>query len=270
MILIDPKIMAFRRERANDLEQFALFTDRKRVSIGKNEAFKEAVRLLKDNKHVFHDEHGEPNPSLWGYTIKHLPVLIPDIPRHTFPAVRQLSLRINIALAAEYQSWQKMQDPTRRLNLDVILLGTSKDQSRCLTSYHLDKHLEPTNTTGNKATILHTEIHPLYHVQFNSGKIRKEEEAINLDLEKSGNLFLDTPRLLHHPMDLILGFDFLMANYFPKAWNDLQRDGHYTTLCRKYQTAFWKPYIHAIARHWNIHNDRDCWSAKQTIWPNLL
>lgn len=270
MIQIDPKIMAFRRERANDLEQLARFTDKQRVGIGKNESFKEAVRLLRNEQHLFNDERGQPDPSLWGYTIDHLPVIVSAIPRHTFPAISQLTLRISIAFSAECVGWQKMQDPARRLNLDVLLLGTNKDNSRCLTAYHLDKHIEPAISSDKKAKKAQTEVHPLYHVQFSSGKIRKEAEAVDLELKSSGSLFLDTPRLLHHPMDLILGFDFLMANYFPVAWHALQRDGSYANLCRKYQIAFWKPYIHAIARHWDVHRDRECWGDKKAIWPNLI
>jgi hypothetical protein len=270
--------MAFRRDRATDLEQLAAFTNRRGVIINQNPSFKEAIRLLKDDKHIFLNEKDEPDVTLWGYTIDRLSVIIPIAPRHTVPAVQQLSLRISMKFAAHWQGWQKMQDPSRQLNLNVLLLGKNKDASNCLSSYHLDKHIEPSPPPGSKPKAVTAqkekeepaEVHPLYHIQFGSAKISKEKEANELDLVNSGNLFMDTPRLMHHPLDLVLGVDFLLSNYFPVAWDALQRDGHYTSLCRKYQAAFWKPYIHAIAKHWELHKDRDCWNAKNLIWPNLL
>lgn len=270
MAQIDPKVMAFRKARANDLKDLARFTNKQRISIEKNESFKDAIRLLENNQHVYLDEAGNPDVSLWGYTITHLPVIITAIPRHTFPAIKQLTLRISMAFAADWRGWEKMQDPARRLNLDVLLLGTNKDESRCLTSYHLDKHQVQPIAAGSQVKSLPAEVHPLYHVQFSSGKTYKVDEAAGLNLGTSGNLFLDPPRLLHYPMDLILGVDFILANYLPGAWNALQRDGSYANLCRKYQTAFLKPYIHAIAQHWDLHRDADCWGAKKAIWPNLL
>ncbi|WP_157886714.1 hypothetical protein [Hymenobacter sp. PAMC 26628] len=289
MIRIDPKAMAFRRERATDLEQLAKFIDRRNVNISQNPSFKDAIRFLKDDTHVFLDEKGKPDASLWGYNIDRLSVAIPVIPRHTTPAVQQLSLRISIKFTADWQGWQKMQDPSRQLNLNVLLLGKNKDASNCLSSYHLDKHIDlpPPDPKAKpdprvkpdpkakpvvvpKANLVPAEAHPLYHVQFGSAKIGKEKEALGLDLVNSGNLFMDTPRLMHHPLDLVLGIDFLLSNYLPVAWDALQRDGHYANLCRKYQAAFWKPYIHAIAKHWDLHRDKDCWNAKNLIWPNLL
>lgn len=270
--------MAFRRERATDLENLATFTNRRGIIINQNPSFKDAIRLLKDDKHVFLNEKGEPDATLWGYTIERLSVIIPVAPRHTVPAVQQLSLRISMKFTADWQGWQKMQDPSRQLNLNVLLLGKNKDASNCLSSYHLDKHLEIVPPADPKAKVgaapkvkaVPAEAHPLYHVQFGSAKISKEKEASDLDLANSGNLFMDTPRLMHHPLDLVLGVDFLLSNYFPDTWDALQRDGHYASLCRRYQAAFWKPYIHAIARHWDLHRDRDCWNAKNVIWPNLL
>jgi len=270
--------MAFRRDRANDLEQLATFTNKRGIIINQNPSFKEAIRSLRDENYVFRDESGELNSFLWGYTIDRLSVVIPNVPRHTFPVVQQLSINISIKFTANWQDWQKMLDPSRQLNLDVLLLGKKKDASTCLSSFHLDKHLDPTplHAPKAKATVSQTEkvvpaeAHPLYHIQFGSAKIRKEKEAGSLDLANSGNLFMDTPRLMHHPLDLVLGVDFLLSNYFPDAWDALKRDGPYISLCRKYQAAFWKPYIHAIARHWDLHRDRDCWNAKNVIWPNLL
>ena len=269
MAPIDPKVMTFRNARANDLRALARFTNKQRISIDQNPSFKDALRLLDDNEHVYQDEHGNPDPALWGYTITHLPVRI-AIPRHTFPAVEQLTLRISMAFAADCRSWEQMQDPARRLNLDVLLLGTTKEDSRCLTSYHLDRHQEPIVVPGAMEKAFVPEVHPLYHVQFSSSKTHKVDEAAGLNLGAGNNLFMDPPRLLHYPMDLILGVDFLLANYMPGAWKALQRDGSYATLCRKYQGVFLKPYIHAIAQHWDLHRDRECWGAKQAIWPNLL
>ena len=52
-------------------------------------------------------------------------------------------------------------------------------------------------------------------------------------------MILDSPRISYHPMDLILGVDFLLSNFLPENWNNLTSTvDEYNTLVEKYQNLF--------------------------------
>lgn len=256
--------MAFRNSRARELEDLATYCNRSGIRFDTNDSFKQALRLLRDQTHVFLDTSNNANPSLWGYRIDNLPITITSIPRHTYPSVKQIQLKLSISFLADYQIWDTGQDPIQKLNMDVMVIGSDKTGINCISSYHLDKHIDDPSTPS-----IH-EVHPLYHIQFGSGKIRKTPEAANLNIENGGHLYLDTPRLLHYPLDFVLGFDFLLANYFPAAWSNLHRNGQYVSLCRRYQDFFWKPYIHTLAKHWQVVAGANDFAARELLWPNLL
>ena len=160
-----------------------------------------------------------------------------------------------------------MEDPLQRLDLNVTVLGYGSSGINALYSYHLDRHTPnpmPAKAKSQKVP----ELHPLYHFQFNSNKTHKLAEAKNLEFAH-GPLFLDAPRIIHYPLDLVLALDFLMANYLPANWESLVSDGVYSNLCRQYQLAIWKPFIHALAKHWQMIKEPNSLQAKP-LWPNLL
>src|SRR5690606_22254631 len=86
--------------------------------------------------------------------------------------------------------------------------------------------------------------HPIYHLQFGGRKLEKKY------LDFGNALILDTPRVVHYPMDVILGVDFVLSNFFSASWRKLRQDGEYVNLVRDYQSYFWKPYAHSNASHW--------------------
>jgi hypothetical protein len=260
-------ILAFRVARANELEELAKYANKYHIDISSNHFFRNAIKLLKDEEYLFRGEDGKESDVLWGYAIENLSLPIIPVPRHTFPSLRQLNLQIRVQFLADYRNWQKMKDPSCLLNVEIKLVGVTKDDSKsCLASYHFDRHAPKEEIDPSE------EVHPLYHIQFSSAKIRKEPEAKSRssDFDNSAFLFSDTPRLTHYPMEFILGMDFIVANYLPYSWRALQKTGPYQVLCRKYQKAFWKPYVHAIARRLDIHADREFWEDNKSIWPNIL
>lgn len=69
------------------------------------------------------------------------------------------------------------------------------------------------------------QIHPLSHLHF------------------SGYLETDLPRLVHYPMDLILGLSMLLQNFDLEQYERLIKDSIYVSLCYESQKRILKPYF---------------------------
>ena len=89
-------------------------------------------------------------------------------------------------------------------------------------------------------------------------------------MDFGNSLILDSPRIVHYPMDIILGVDFVLANFFAEQWREQRKDGEYINLVRDYQSFFWKSYAHTKASHWKPFNQENIQWNPLSIWPNLM
>lgn len=126
-------------------------------------------------------------------------------------------------------------DPLYAYNFDILI---SVYKSRQVTkkeyssSWHLDKHKDINNT---KYT------HPTYHFQFGGKKL----ELIDDDMA-----VLSCPRIPHPPMDIFLGFHFIINNFFNSKnfqfVNQLKEDYEYQRIIKRAQERLWTPYFKAF------------------------
>ena len=79
---------------------------------------------------------------------------------------------------------------------------------------------------------------------------------------------MDTPRIMYHPMDVFLGIDFILSNFFPKTWRKFKKNGAYANLIKKYQKYFIYPYFKTIAKHFEENNEQT-WPSVD-IYPQLI
>lgn len=82
--------------------------------------------------------------------------------------------------------------------------------------------------------------HPRHHCQF----LLNPEDIV--EFEYGNTLQLDIPRFTHFPMELILGTSFILSNFSPTAFKDLQDDRVFGKLHKDYQSHYWKPYIQKL------------------------
>lgn len=82
--------------------------------------------------------------------------------------------------------------------------------------------------------------HPQHHCQF----LLNPKEVV--DFNYGNTLQLDIPRFTHFPMELILGTSFILSNFSPNAFKDLQDNRIFAKLRKDYQTHYWKPYIQKL------------------------
>lgn len=125
----------------------------------------------------------------------------------------------------------------------IIAIGDFHDFiAKC--SWHFDLHEDGNDPKFN---------HPLYHAHF-GGK------EINQGQLKYGNvLIIESPRLLHPPMDIILAIDFVLGNFYSrntcKAYNTLLEAPLYHKMVKNSRERFWRPYFLGLASNFAVsHN----------------
>lgn len=118
-----------------------------------------------------------------------------------------------------------------KLEINVHAYKNKSYSGKCYKcSWHLDQHIV---SNIDKYT------HPSYHFQYGGNKIKS--------LSSGDLLMLGTPRIPHPPMDIFLGFHFILANYFDNTKHtfvkDLLNDYEYTEIIKRAQVRLWNPYF---------------------------
>ena len=179
-----------------------------------------------------------------------------EIPRHlSHKNIENLRLFFSIKLNMNYAKFSKNNDPFNHLEFNIFAyaINTNNKSSELVYSLHFDRHI---GTTPSK------EVHPMYHFQFGGHKLKEK----NIDYGQA--LFFDAPRISYHPMDFILGLDFVLSNFFPNIWEALKREGSYINIIKKYQGYFMKPYYQSIGNSFDRSLPQN-WDAK-SIYPQLI
>ena len=181
-----------------------------------------------------------------------------EIPRHmSHKNIKNLRILFSTKLKINYNELIDDNDPFQNLEFNIYAYADNLDTNEELVySLHLDRHI------FNDGDNIPDEVHPMYHFQF-GGKKLKEKVT-----DYGQVLFFDSPRITYHPMDFILGLDFLLSNFFPNVWKVLQRENGYLNIIRKYQKYFMKPYYQSIANSFDSKLPQN-WNA-QEIYPQLI
>lgn len=250
---VSTKNMHFRNQRAQELKQVSdlllkevgdVYTSpiESAISQLKNETF---IPLLKDNS---------TNQDIWGYDIENF-----EIPLETLSHVQPKDIKsgkviLNMKLRAKIADWNTLNDPLVELAYNVIIKGIGEQTYHF--GFHIDKHID----TG-----VTKEPHPIYHLQYNLNPTKSKQPEL-------GNLFyIDTPRIMHKPIDFILGISFLTSNFYPTAFKVLKDDRNFFKLQQVYQEAIWKPYFHSIANHWKPFSQSNIlWNSINDICPIII
>lgn len=248
------KIEQFRQSRSDELKVLAKVLESVFSSnINTSPVIMAAESIINDTP-VLKD--GSSNPDYWGYEIKDLIIPVDTI-RHMRPKgidQRKVELQLNMRLIANYKEWENLNDPLIDLNFNVVVRGIGEKGSHYM-SFHIDKH--------DMATIT-DEPHPVYHLQFASNPFDSD------DFDYGDTLILDTPRIIHYPVDLILGIGFLTINFFPLAFESIMDDGYFSGLYKRYQERILKPYFHTIANHWDYNKGGVTWNPITHLCPFLI
>lgn len=204
-------------------------------------AIETAVSELNNNNYIPQIEAKASDSNRWGYDAHELLFRFPTSPRKSKPyPLENTELYLTVVIRGNATYLETYNDPLEALTFDIVIKGECNNEKHICT-YHLDRHIYK---EGDKKPL---ESHPWYHFQFGGNKLIDQYG----DLNTGGVLFLDSPRIPHHPMDLILGIDFLLSNFFPLSWKNLtENKPEYNNLIEKYQKLILKPYIINFASQW--------------------
>lgn len=165
------------------------------------------------------------------------------LPSHSIPKefeYIEVILSINDEIRINRALDNPIQDPINKLDKFNIILYS--DGRKYTSSWHLDRHSpdEQEGTTSN--------LHPIYHLTF--GGYHMENFLKEGSDEFGRSLILRTPRIMHPPMELILGIDFVFNHFIPKNELELLSDLGYLDSLRRLKKYFWLPYSLAIAKNY--------------------
>lgn len=252
------KIEQFRQARSEDLKIAAKVIENTFSGDINTSPITIAAELLKTHSPIL--KNGTTDADCWGYEITDLKIPVDTI-KHIKPKEiinNKLELILNMKLIASFKDWERLNDPFIELNFNVIIRGISikeNDEESHYFCFHIDKHDMAENSE---------EPHPIYHLQYSNNPYK------STNFNYGSTLYIDTPRILHHPVDLILGIGFLTSNFFPSAFEAIMDDGFFPGLYKKYQDRIIKPYFHTLASHWDYNKSNVVWKPTKDLCPFLI
>lgn len=127
-----------------------------------------------------------------------------------------------------------------------FLSGDATEEIEVISSWHLDKDVPIKEGEERMFT------HSLYHLNFGGEAMTKTKD--DGSQWNFGALFLmETPRLVHHPMDVILAVDFILKNFYHESRHkEITNKKPYKLLLRKASERFLAPYYSSIVSKYGI------------------
>ena len=249
-MIIPKNIMQFRERRASDLKLVAQTLDKVIGGSLNTGPILQAAKQLEDENYIPPLKNGDRDPNYWGYEIEDF-VMPVEIIKHVRPkGTKEVSITLNMRVLAHFNEWTTLTDPLADLNFNVVMRGVN-----CYSGFHIDRHDFSSQST---------EPHPLYHLHYVVNPLDTE------DFDYGSVLHLDTPRIMHYPMDFILGIGFLTSNFYPTAFNFLLDEGIFTGLYKEYQERIWKPFAHTIANNWDFNKANITWKPTSQLCPYII
>lgn len=169
-----------------------------------------------------------------------------DLDRHCLPLgiekIPKDEITVEIKLTTKYNEFiiqSETLDPFHSLSVNFIinvdyLQDNTLKEANC--SWHLDK--------GAPSDALFA--HPEYHMNFGGSNMSKNSASYGT------LLLLAAPRLLHPPLDLVLGCDFIIRNFYLKTSHvGITSLPAYNEILLRAKNRYWKPYGKAFYSHWD-------------------
>lgn len=168
------------------------------------------------------------------YTVNDIIIRIPveNAKRFSKTAICDINdVELHISMDGEVNAnlWgEEDKNPWQSLSFRAVLKICTMQGEHLLKSFHVDQI--PESDPDFK------EVHPLSHVHFSEGV-----EGNNACMRE------DLPRLIHYPLDIVLGLSVALQNYAPQIFASLCRNSNYLGLCYESQKRLLAPYFASYA-----------------------
>lgn len=187
----------------------------------------------------------------WAINIDNMEIPI-ETPKHLRPKKLNgnLKLFVSISIEGSGKSWKDKKDCIKSLRFKVEILEKNQNDTQNFnqTGFHIDKMDDKDDSS---------EMHPLYHVHYIN-----ESQIEGIDV-----LAMDVPRLMHHPVDVLLGILLVYANYNLTGYNKLLQNGNFMALCHKSAEHILAPYYLSLSKV--LQFDGSITDEEKTLCPYL-
>ena len=191
----------------------------------------------------------------WGYKIENLILPVGDV-RNTEPSGIVVRVNMGCECRSKVADYNKTCDPFTVYSFHLYVYGEFQGMT-----YSWGMHLE--KDTSNKPT----EWHPQYHLHCFDGRNEMKHALKDTD-QKRGMLYLNVPRLVHYPLDIVLGIGFCLMNFHTKdVFTKLyQQDREFPRLYQASQERILEPYFNAIT---STSGAGTGWAGKKELCPQI-
>ncbi len=173
----------------------------------------------------------------WGYQIKNLLLPVGSV-HNVYPAGIQVKICLNCECEFNVNDWDNTNcDPFNKCSFRIRVFG---EYQGIMHSWGM--HLDKEARTGLD------EWHPLYHLHCFESRVDSPTVLIDA-IQNKGTLLLNVPRLMHYPLDIVLGIGFCLMNFnkkdvFTRLYTN---DQQFPRLYKKSQDRILKPYMDSLA-----------------------
>lgn len=181
------------------------------------------------------------NNTSWKYECTNLNFYIDGAIGGTIPVnISYVDIIFSIKIEGIYNCEKTYLNPLNSLAFDLELSGYDCESSIFYAAWHLDKHMGQSD--DNECNFNH----PEYHFTFGGHKMEEKGDIFG------NSLVLPSPRISYPPMDVILGIDFILQNYFTLSKRrKIINDSKYKEIIFNSQVRLWKPYYTSITSKWH-------------------
>lgn len=192
----------------------------------------------------------------WGYKIENLILPVGDV-RNTEPAGIVVRVNMGCECRAKVADYNRTCDPFTVYSFHLHVFGDFQGKT-----YSWGMHLE--KDTSNKPT----EWHPLYHMHCFDGR-NQMKHALFDSLQNRGMPYLNVPRLVHYPLDIVLGIGFCLMNFHTKDvfTKLIKQDQVFPRLYQSSQQRILEPYYNAII---STSGAGTGWAGKKELCPQIV
>ena len=181
--------------------------------------------------------NGSTTLNQWGYQIKNLTLPVGDV-HNVNPVGIHAKICVNCECEFNVNDWNNYNcDPFNKCSFRIRVYGEYKS---IIHSWGM--HIDKETRTGLD------EWHPLYHLHCFESRVDSPTVLVD-DVKKKGTFLLNVPRLMHYPMDIVLGIGFCLMNFnkkevFTKLYTN---DQQFPRLYKKSHDRILKPYLDSLA-----------------------
>lgn len=164
--------------------------------------------------------------------------------------INDVELHLSMNGLVDANLWgEEDKNPWQSLSFRAELKICTMGGEHILKSFHVDQI--PVSDSDYK------EVHPLSHVHFSEG-VEENNACMREDL----------PRLIHYPLDIVLGLSVALQNYAPQLFDSLCKNSTYIGLCYESQKRLLAPYFSSYADC--IRDEGKCNESLKAICPYLV